>query len=160
MFNEHGTRSAVINTSDPYGVEFLEAGIPAKVWTFGLDSIADVYPEESRILTDGIYLRLSTPRGHIAFKSPLLGRLNAMNLVAVVATLLALEHSPSSIEKAMSELRPINGRMELVSKSDTPFHIVVDYAHTPEALEQALNSLRKHTTNKVWCVFGLSLIHI
>ena len=61
LFNEHGTRSAVINTSDPYGAEFIEAGIPAKVWTFGLDSIADVYPEESRILTDGIYLRLSTP---------------------------------------------------------------------------------------------------
>ena len=54
----------------------------------------------------------------------------------------------------MSTLRPIPGRMELVSGPDAPVHVVVDYAHTPAALEQALDSLREHTTQRIWCVFG------
>mgnify|MGYP000899206091 CR=1 FL=1 len=77
-----------------------------------------------------------------------------MNLVAVVTALLALEYSSVAIERAMSTLRPVPGRMELVSESDAPVHVVVDYAHTPAALEQALDSLREHTTQRIWCVFG------
>ena len=154
LFHDHGIRTAIINVSDPYGAEFIEAGIPAKIWTFGLDGTADVYPEKSQVLTHGIHLKLSTPKGPITCEAPLLGRLNVINLVAVAATLLALDHSPSSIEHAMSKLRPITGRMELLSKPEASVHVVVDYAHTPVALAQALSSLREHTANQIWCVFG------
>ena len=154
LFQDHGVRAAIINTSDPYGAEFVRAGIPAKVWTYGSDNLANVYPEKSEILPTGIRLQLSTPVGCISFQVSLLGRLNVMNLVAVVTALLALEYSPAAIERAMSTLRPVPGRMELVSEPDAPVHVVVDYAHTPAALEQALDSLREHTPQRIWCVFG------
>jgi UDP-N-acetylmuramoyl-L-alanyl-D-glutamate--2,6-diaminopimelate ligase len=154
LFQEHGVRTAIINTSDPFGAEFVRAGIPSKVWTYGLDNAANVYPEKSEVFPSGIRLRLATPDRCISFQAPLLGRLNVMNLVAVVTALLALEYSPAAVEQAMSNLRPVPGRMELVSESDAPVHVVVDYAHTPAALEQALDSLREHTTQRIWCVFG------
>ena len=154
LFQDHGVRAAIINTSDPYGAEFVRAGIPAKVWTYGSDNLANVYPEKSEVFPTGIRLRLATPVGSISFQVSLLGRLNVMNLVAVVTALLALEYSSAAIERAMSTLRPVPGRMELVSESDAPVHVVVDYAHTPAALEQALDSLREHTPQRIWCVFG------
>ena len=154
LFQDHGVRAAIINTSDPYGAEFVRAGIPAKVWTYGLDNLANVHPEKSEVFPTGIRLRLTTPAGDISFEVSLLGRLNVINLVAVVTTLLALEYSPAAIEQAMSMLRPVPGRMELVSEPDAPVRVVVDYAHTPAALEQALDSLREHTTQRIWCVFG------
>jgi UDP-N-acetylmuramoyl-L-alanyl-D-glutamate--2,6-diaminopimelate ligase len=154
LFHDYGVRNAIINTSDPFGVEFVQAGIPAKVCTFGLDESADIYPEESDVSSRGIRLKLSTPKGSISFQSSLFGRVNIINLVAVVAILLALEHTPCSIELAMSKLRPISGRMELLSSPDASVLVVVDYAHTPAALEHALRSLREYTTNQIWCVFG------
>jgi UDP-N-acetylmuramoyl-L-alanyl-D-glutamate--2,6-diaminopimelate ligase len=154
LFQNHGVRAAIINTSDPYGAEFVRAGIPAKVWTYGLDNLANVYPEKTEVVPTGIRLQLATPEGCISFQASLLGRLNVTNLVAVVTTLLALEYSPAAIEEAMSTLRPAPGRMELVSESSASVRVVVDYAHTPAALEQALDSLRDHTSQRIWCVFG------
>jgi UDP-N-acetylmuramoyl-L-alanyl-D-glutamate--2,6-diaminopimelate ligase len=154
LFQDHGVRAAIINTGDPYGAEFVRAGIPGKVWTYGSDSLANVYPEKCEVFPTGIFLQLVTPAGRIKFQVSLLGRLNVMNLVAVVTALLALEYSPTAIEQAMSTLRSVPGRMELVSEPDAPVHVVVDFAHTPAALEQALDSLREHTTGRIWCVFG------
>ena len=99
-------------------------------------------------------MRLSTPVGDIYFKTSLLGRVNILNLVAVVTTLLALDYPREAIEDVMSTLRPIPGRMELVTALDDPIHVVIDYAHTPAALEQTLRSLREYTPQRIWCVFG------
>ena len=138
----------------PTAPSLSEPGFPQRSGPTGSDNLANVYPEKSEVFPTGIRLRLATPAGCIGFQVSLLGRLNVMNLVAVVTALLALEYSPAAIERAMSTLRPIPGRMELVSELDAPVHVVVDYAHTPEALEQALDSLREHTTQRIWCVFG------
>jgi UDP-N-acetylmuramoyl-L-alanyl-D-glutamate--2,6-diaminopimelate ligase len=154
LFQDYDVRAAIINTSDPYGAEFVRAGIPAKTWTYGLDDLANVYPEKIEVSPAGISLQLATPAGRISFQVSLLGRLNVMNLISVATTLLALDYSSTAIERAMSTLRPVPGRMELVSEPDSPVHVVVDYAHTPTALEQALDSLREHTTQRIWCVFG------
>ena len=154
LFNDYQIKDAIINVSDPYGVKFLETGMKGKVWTFGLDDHADVYPSRTEILERGIRLEIVTPSGKISFEVPILGRLNVVNLVTVVTILLSLGESLFSIERAMSQLRPIAGRMELITEPNFPINVVIDYAHTPVALESALNSLREHTRNNIWCVFG------
>ena len=154
LFNDYQIKNVIINVSDPYGVKFLKAGIKGKVWTFGLDNHADVYPSSTEILERGIRLEIVTPDGPINFEVPVLGRLNVVNLVTVVVILLSLGKSLASIERVMPQLRSINGRMELITEPNFPINVVLDYAHTPAALECALSSLREHTSNNIWCVFG------
>jgi UDP-N-acetylmuramoyl-L-alanyl-D-glutamate--2,6-diaminopimelate ligase len=85
--------------------------------------------------------------------SPLLGRFNADNLLAVAGVLHALGTEPSAIAKLLSQLQPIHGRMNRLGGNGKPV-VVVDYAHTPDALEQALSSLRAHAHGRLLCVFG------
>ena len=154
LFQNHGVRSAIINSADPRGAEFVAEGVSGNMWTYGVDASADVYPQATEVLPDGIRLQLSTPTGCMDFQVSLLGQLNVANLVAVVTVLLALGYSPEEIESTMPTLKSIPGRMELFCDDVAAVRAVVDYAHTPAALEQALDSLRKHTTGRLWCVFG------
>jgi UDP-N-acetylmuramoyl-L-alanyl-D-glutamate--2,6-diaminopimelate ligase len=85
--------------------------------------------------------------------SPLLGRFNADNLLAVAGVLHALDAAPAAIAALLSQLQPIHGRMNRLGGNGRPV-VVVDYAHTPDALEQALASLRAHCSGRLVCVFG------
>ena len=92
-------------------------------------------------------------------RSPLLGRFNVDNLLGVAATLYALEMAPALIAETLSQLLPVDGRMNRlggdVSETGAALPlVVVDYAHTPDALEQALASLRAHVEGRLTCVFG------
>lgn len=87
-------------------------------------------------------------------KSSLIGEINLPNLVGVTGCLLALGYSLSQIARVMPFLSPPPGRMELFrGKGDQPA-VVVDYSHTPDALDRALDSLRHHVTGRLWVVFG------
>jgi UDP-N-acetylmuramoyl-L-alanyl-D-glutamate--2,6-diaminopimelate ligase len=86
--------------------------------------------------------------------SHLLGRFNVANLLAVVGCLGALGESFSRIVAAVEQLQPVNGRMSRLGGLHGLPLVVVDYAHTPDALEQALNAVRAHCTGKLICVFG------
>jgi UDP-N-acetylmuramoyl-L-alanyl-D-glutamate--2,6-diaminopimelate ligase len=91
--------------------------------------------------------------------SPLLGRFNVDNLLSVAGTLHALGETPASIATTLSQLQPIHGRMNrLGGHVDDAGRwlplVVIDYAHTPDALEQALGSLRAHARGRLVCVFG------
>lgn len=83
---------------------------------------------------------------------PLMGAFNVINLCAL-ATLLALEYPLDAVIKASSALTPVCGRMEVFSADNRPT-VIVDYAHTPDALEKALQAARLHCTGKLWCIFG------
>lgn len=154
LFRSGGLRTAVINSDDPWGAEFALAGLSAKVWTYGNDSSADVYPLKVTALPDGYRLQLASPSGVVSFRTALLGQFNAVNSIAVVSTLLALEYSAEEIEPVMPRLRPMRGRMELVEHRKEGPKMIVDFAHTPAALEQALTASRGHTPGELWCVFG------
>ncbi|WP_255516410.1 Mur ligase family protein [Luteimonas suaedae] len=87
-------------------------------------------------------------------RSPLLGRFNVDNLLAVAGTLHALGEAPADIADALSRLQPVAGRMNRLGGSGDAPLVVIDYAHTPDALEQALASLRAHARGRIVCVFG------
>jgi UDP-N-acetylmuramoyl-L-alanyl-D-glutamate--2,6-diaminopimelate ligase len=87
-------------------------------------------------------------------RSPLLGRFNVDNLLAVAGALHALGVAPATIAATLSRLQPIHGRMNRLGGEAGQPLVVIDYAHTPDALEQALASLREHVAARLLCVFG------
>jgi UDP-N-acetylmuramoyl-L-alanyl-D-glutamate--2,6-diaminopimelate ligase len=102
----------------------------------------------------GLEFAMRTPWGRAHVHSPLLGRFNVANLLGVAACLGALGEALSRIVEALEALQPVRGRMSgLGGDHDLPL-LVVDYAHTPDALEQALTSLRAHCAGRLICVFG------
>ena len=86
--------------------------------------------------------------------SPLLGRFNVDNLMAVAGVLFALGDGPATIAATLSQLQPVAGRMNRLGGDGVRPLVVVDYAHTPDALAQALTSLRRHAAARLFCVFG------
>jgi UDP-N-acetylmuramoyl-L-alanyl-D-glutamate--2,6-diaminopimelate ligase len=112
----------------------------------------------------GLYFELYSPWGAARVQSPLLGRFNVSNLLAVLGALLALELPFAEAVDRITSLTTVNGRMQRIQGSvdtqTTAPLVVVDYAHTPDALDKALQSLREHmgtagrSDAKLWCVFG------
>ena len=103
---------------------------------------------------EGLTLEVATPVGTACVRSPLLGRFNAANLLAVLAVLLESGMDLEVAATRLSQARPVAGRMERFGGQPGQPLVVVDYAHTPDALAQALAALREHAKGRVWCVFG------
>jgi UDP-N-acetylmuramoyl-L-alanyl-D-glutamate--2,6-diaminopimelate ligase len=103
---------------------------------------------------EGLAFELRTPWGGHAIRSALLGRFNVANLLAVVACLGALDEPFARVVEAVEALTPVNGRMNRLGGDGRHPLVVVDYAHTPDALEQALTALRAHCAGRLVCVFG------
>ena len=102
----------------------------------------------------GLFVRLATPYGEMMFTSPLVGMINLPNLVGVAAMLLSLGYKPNQIEGALTKIEPIPGRMERIGRSANGAQVFVDFAHTPDALQKAINSLRELQSGSIWVVFG------
>jgi UDP-N-acetylmuramoyl-L-alanyl-D-glutamate--2,6-diaminopimelate ligase len=120
---------------------------------YAIDNAAEVRAEKVRSSDRGIEFQLITPWGEGAVATSLLGHFNVYNLLAVAGCLGALGYSFAQIHEALTRLQPVAGRMNRIGGGDAPL-VVVDYAHTPDALEQALTSLRAHTSGQLICVFG------
>jgi UDP-N-acetylmuramoyl-L-alanyl-D-glutamate--2,6-diaminopimelate ligase len=146
------TRTAVVNAEDPSGAEMVR-GLPLTVLTFGLGASAAVRAIEWTSSLAGIRLVAETPRGRVTLESPLIGEHNVMNLLGAIATGLALGLQPPAIAAALARVRAVPGRFEQV-RAGQPFLVVVDYAHTPDALERVLTTARKLTTGRLGVVFG------
>ena len=157
LFAWPGLQSAVINIDDAFGHE-LAAQLPDGVTPlrFSMAGAADAEISASAIITssEGLAFQLRTPWGRHALNSHLLGRFNVANLLAVVACLGALGESFDRIVAAVEQLQPVSGRMSRLGGRHGQPLVVVDYAHTPDALEQALSAVRAHCAGKLICVFG------
>lgn len=156
LFHMPGLAAAVINLDDEQGRR-LAADLPGDVARIGFaidEAAAEVRATELELHANGLRFLLRTPWGEGRVESRLLGRFNVSNLLAVAAGLGALGHGFEEIRKAMAQLQPVNGRMSrLGGEAGRPL-VVVDYAHTPDALEQALSSMRAHCAGMLVCVFG------
>lgn len=148
-------RSSVINIDDPRGAE-LAAEVKARggrVVTYALNSPADVTATDVSHSLDGMSLRLKTPAGEREFNSPLVGKPHIYNIMAASATGLELGYSLDTIVKALESSSGAPGRFERVpGKND--FAVVVDYAHTDDALLNVLNTAREVTKGRIITVFG------
>lgn len=157
LFAWAGLRVAVINHDDDFGRE-LVAQLPPGVQAVRFSAAGDAATEiaASNIVTSagGLAFLLRTPWGSRQINSHLLGRFNVANLLAVVGCLGALGESFERIVESVEQLLPVNGRMSRLGGVHGLPLVVVDYAHTPDALEQALTALRAHCVGKLICVFG------
>lgn len=161
LFLFPGLQQMVINADDEYGRKLL-ANPPgnAQRVSFGLEAAhqPQVLGSRLRLGADGIRLWIDSPWGSGELHSPLLGRFNASNLLAAVATLGCLPGYESvSLDtwlQRLGQVSVIAGRMEVVTGGAGQPLVVVDYAHTPDALQQVLTALRGHTRGRLWCVFG------
>ena len=155
LFNMPGLRRAVLNIDDGFGRELLiDLTGKLEVYTYSLQTReADIFAESSKFLFDGIEARICSPWGDFDIQTSLLGSFNLSNMLACIAALGAIGVNIEEIATYIRRLEPITGRMQLLP--NTPdLQVVVDYAHTPDALEQALKSLRFHCKNRLLCVFG------
>jgi UDP-N-acetylmuramoyl-L-alanyl-D-glutamate--2,6-diaminopimelate ligase len=165
-------RSAIINADDAFGRELIAqfatqtvrhpgqglAGSQAQgrkeLLRYAVDADADVRADNVRTSTAGLEFTLTTPWGKGEIASPLLGRFNVYNLLAVAGCLGTLGYTFAQIQRALAQLKPVAGRMNRLGGGANVPLVVVDYAHTPDALEQALTSLRAHCAGRLTCVFG------
>ncbi|GMQ81224.1 MAG: UDP-N-acetylmuramoyl-L-alanyl-D-glutamate--2,6-diaminopimelate ligase [Rhodothermia bacterium] len=142
--------SAVVNMDDPVALQLIE-GISAQALTFGTVPEADVKYEIVQDHIEGLQLQIDGKK----LMSRLAGRFNAGNLAAAYACSLSLEVPPEKIVQALEKAPPVPGRFELF-RGRRGKSIVVDYAHTPDALENVLNAAKRirPTDSTLWCVFG------
>ena len=149
--------AAVVNLDDAFGRTLFTASAGAMRW-IGVSSrgVAEATLRADAIALDASGLRFDLEHGdeRVAVRSALLGRFNVDNLLAVAGTLLALDWPLAKIADALGRLEPVPGRMARLGGDAASALVVVDYAHTPDALEQALTTLRSHTTGRLICVFG------
>ncbi len=157
LFAWQGLQAAAINLDDTYGRE-LHAALPATVRGIGLSSRgagdATLRADALRLDSAGIAFDLIAGGQAYPVQSALLGRFNVDNLLAVAGALLALGDAPAQIAATLSRLQPVHGRMNRLGGDGEQPLVVIDYAHTPDALQQALASLRTHAQARLICVFG------
>jgi UDP-N-acetylmuramoyl-L-alanyl-D-glutamate--2,6-diaminopimelate ligase len=145
-------RTAVVNTDDVSGSAMVQ-GLDVQVLSYGLRKGANVRAVDYTSSLDGIRMKAETPAGPVEIRSPLIGEHNVMNLLAALGTGLALRQAPDAIARALGAVGAVPGRFEQV-RAGQPFLVVVDYAHTPDALERVLATARKITTGRLGVVFG------
>ena len=155
LFAMDGLKTAIINIDDSTGRDILSRLNPnIRAISFSIeDSRADIYCHTIKHSPAGLRAVVCTPWGQGEINSPLLGRFNLANLLAVIGCGVAQGFSVADILSAIPSLPAVSGRMELIDAKAHPL-VVVDYAHTPDALKNALQTLRDHCHGKLWVVFG------
>jgi UDP-N-acetylmuramoyl-L-alanyl-D-glutamate--2,6-diaminopimelate ligase len=144
--------TAVINLDDPRGEDLLSM-TRARVLTYGTKKKCQVRANSLHTDRTGLTFRLSTPAGEREIHSALLGDFNVYNIMAASAAATALGLSLGAVVEGVEALRTIPGRLEPVPNS-SGLMIVVDYAHTPDALLKSLQALRPHVRGRIITVFG------
>ena len=147
---------AIVNLDDRYGKRLIQQLGANKVWSYSVnDSTADLYTSNLDYQATGVSGILHTPEGEIAFSSPLVGQFNLANLLAATGTALHLGVKLSVISATLSQFHGVPGRMERVQTREAQdVSVIVDYAHTPDSLENLLKAARPFIKNKMICVFG------
>lgn len=157
LFSFSSLKTAIINIDDTYAevMQTAAKNNPAepKVITYSRQHHhADLYVTQVAFGLHGVTFNLHSPQGVLSVVSPLLGQFNIDNLLASLATVYALGIDFRQVVSRLPDLIGAPGRMQVIADANRVF--IVDYAHTPDALEQALISVRKHVAGKLWVAFG------
>ncbi|MDP2110268.1 MAG: UDP-N-acetylmuramoyl-L-alanyl-D-glutamate--2,6-diaminopimelate ligase [Thiobacillus sp.] len=153
LFGWPGLEWVVVNVDDAFGQRLEAETRPARVAGYGFQRGA-VIGEKLRLSQAGLHLAVHTDWGNAGIDAPLLGRFNAANLLAVLTTLLVSGVKLDDSCRALAHITPPPGRMQTLGGNAHPL-VVVDYAHTPDALEKVLATLREIAGGgRLICVFG------
>lgn len=165
LFNWPDLRMTVINSDDPAGKELAERQPAGRVLTYslGLDPSAVVQAQELHTTSYGLVFTLVTPKGAVQLLTRLVGKHNAANLLLVAGVLQSLNWTLARIARVLASLRSVEGRLQLIeplecgNRAKALPMVLVDYAHSPDALEHALLTLRdvaEARGGELVCVFG------
>lgn len=146
------SKVSVLNLDDP-SFDCLKE-IPAdQQITYGLHHPADVTAEQVALFPTTIRLTAQTPAGSFPIRSPLVGEFNVYNLLAAIAVVTSQGVPPGAIQEGVSRMSGVPGRMEKIDLGQ-PFPVIIDFAHTPNALRHALEMARLMTRGRLFVVFG------
>ncbi len=148
---------AVINLDDAYGQRLIEQlkDRSTSVWSYSTQQQADLWTSDLVYGSDSVGGILHTPKGEIEFRSPLVGQFNLANLLAAIGAGLHLGLDLRQMADALPNFTGVPGRMEQVQvRSDQDISVIVDYAHTPDSLENMLKAARPFILGQMICVFG------
>lgn len=147
---------AIINLDDPYGQRLAAQLPPERVWTYSTqDSAADLWTGDLSYGSASVRGTLHTPVGSVPFVSPLVGQFNLANLLAAVGAALQLGLELEPLVAALPRFVGVPGRMEQVQADPAQdISVIVDYAHTPDSLENLLKAARPFIPGQMICVFG------
>ncbi len=143
---------AIVNGADDRAAELASVSRGA-VWTFGVDIPADLRASEVSLSLGGTRFRVQTPVGELVVESPLLGRFNVENLLAALGAALALGLPSAAVLRGLQSVAGVPGRLERVNAGQD-FTVIVDYAHTDDALKNLLETVRELKPRRVLTVFG------
>ena len=162
LFQWPGLKSAVLNLDDEFSLSLINSiRKEVEIFTYSVSNRnASVYSESLTFSKSGYSALVNTPFGCKKLSGELLGRFNFSNVLAVIATIISLMARENSgrldlakIIDSISSLSSADGRMEIVN-SPNEITTIVDYAHTPDSLKNALETLKCHSKGEIWCVFG------
>lgn len=158
LLNHPHLKHAIINADDSWAKSLLQK-IPSgvKAISFSVsDSSADVYLSDLQLIASGAKAKIHTPWGSAEFESPFIGKFNLSNLLSVVAAMCIGGAPLKQVIGLIPQLLAAPGRMQAVALPDSSqdIQVFVDYAHTPDALENSLRAIREHSQTRIWTVFG------
>ncbi|MDB1122993.1 UDP-N-acetylmuramoyl-L-alanyl-D-glutamate--2,6-diaminopimelate ligase [Vibrio algarum] len=155
LFTQHCCEKIVINADDKVGADWLNE-LPEAIAVSIINEPSQansLWARNIQYSDAGIQLSIDGHWGKGELSVPLIGEFNASNVLLGLAALLSLGFDKQELLASAKSLQPVIGRMELFQATDKA-KIVVDYAHTPDALEKALMALRVHCSGKLWVIFG------
>jgi UDP-N-acetylmuramoyl-L-alanyl-D-glutamate--2,6-diaminopimelate ligase len=154
--SEYLSGRAIINRDDAYGQRLIAGLPPERVWSYSTKgNAADLWADDLTYGPTGVKGTLHTPQGDRPFQSPLVGDYNLANLLAAVGCALELGMDLDRIVARVAEFTGVPGRMEQVQiQPDQDISVIVDYAHTPDSLDNLLQAARPFIAGRMICVFG------
>ncbi|QTN24160.1 UDP-N-acetylmuramoyl-L-alanyl-D-glutamate--2,6-diaminopimelate ligase [Rhizobacter sp. AJA081-3] len=157
LFDWPGLRAAILNVDDPQGAALAERLRGLDCWTYSVRGPARLRASDIAYRDGGLAFEVIEGDQRATVRSTLIGEYNVSNLLAVIGGLRALGVPLAEAAQACAVLTPVPGRMQRVEATRPGPEVVVDYAHSPDALEKALEALRPFATQRggrLWCVFG------
>lgn len=147
--------AAVINLDDDFAPQFIcEVAKNVRVITYGVEKTSADFSVENVVYKPaGTEAVLRTPEGKFNLKLPVWGEFNLCNVLAVIASGFALGYSVETLVARLDAIKPVPGRLEPVAV-DTDITVLIDFAHTADALRSVLSAARHHIKGNIWCVFG------
>ena len=156
LFKTPGLKNAIVNVDDEVGQNIVdELAQEIQCIRYGLNKTRnpDVFGSDVHLDDQGLSMQVSTPWGNGKIQAPVIGEFNASNLLAVLSVMLVQGIDFEESLQRLTTIKSVAGRMQRFGGENSPL-VIVDFAHTPDALAQALKSLRQHTQHNLWCVFG------
>ncbi|MEM6836712.1 MAG: UDP-N-acetylmuramoyl-L-alanyl-D-glutamate--2,6-diaminopimelate ligase [Cyanobacteria bacterium P01_C01_bin.120] len=146
---------AIVNLDDPYGERLLER-LGDRAWSYSVENrAADLHTSNLTYSASGVQGQLHTPQGSLEFNLPLVGQFNLANMLAAVGAALHLGVTLTQISECLPQFSGVPGRMERVLVNlQQAASVIVDYAHTPDSLRNALTAARPFVSGRLICVFG------